>query len=58
MIKKHQCSFCKKVRICINAIPTRIEYKKDKKGEWYIVRGYWLCRDKCYKFKQLGGDIW
>ena len=33
MIKKHQCDFCKKVNICINAIPNRIEHKKDKKGK-------------------------
>ena len=58
MIKKHQCDFCKKVNICTNAIPSRIEHKRNKKGEWYIVSGYWLCRDSCYKYKQLGGDIW
>lgn len=58
MIKKHQCDFCKKVKICVNTMPHRIEHKKDKKGNWYIVKGYWLCKDKCYKFKQLLGDIW
>ena len=58
MIKKHQCDFCKKAAICINAIPSRIEHKQNKKGEWYIIRGYWLCRDTCYKFKLLSGEIW
>ena len=58
MTKKHQCDFCKKVRVCINAIPSRIEHKRNKKGEWYIVKGYWLCKNNCYKFKQLSGEIW
>ena len=58
MIKKHQCDFCKKVRICINADPHRIQHKRSKKGNYYYVKGYWLCRDSCYKFKQLSGKIW
>ena len=29
-----------------------------KKGKWYIVRGYWLCKNTCYKYKQLSGEIW
>ena len=58
MIKRHQCSFCKKVDICINADPSRREYKRNKKGEWYTIKGYWLCKKTCYKFKQLSGEIW
>ena len=33
MTKKHQCDFCKKVKICVNAIPSRREHKRNKKGE-------------------------
>ena len=35
MTKKHQCDFCKKVKICINAIPSRIEHKQNKKQRRY-----------------------
>ena len=60
MTKKHQCDVCKKVKICVNAIPSRFAWKKNKKGNWYVVNGYWLCKgkDSCYKFKQLSGEIW
>lgn len=58
MIKKHQCDFCKKVDICINAIPAKIQWKKSKKGTYYLVKGYWLCKNTCYKYKQLSGEIW
>lgn len=58
MIKRHQCSFCKKVAICINADPSRREHKRNKKGEWYTIKGYWLCKSTCYKHKQLSGEMW